>query len=1064
MENSVLSDAAGVQKNIAKMYEEHAQKLGKTTDSLTQAEKAQAVYNGIMDEAGMFTGSAAEMAETYQGQQAKLNATTLELQRTLGESMIPTLTKITKTQNDVTKGIVEFTKNNKGATAGIVTLVSSLLGVSGATAVAITGITAFRKAAEAANMTTKAFTASILANPLFIGTLAFSIGISAINAYATAVQNDIDKMDEMTKKTEETTEALKEFQETGSLSESHRDAIDKAKNEADEIVRTYEEKAKKIEEIENKINEVKNSNQYKFYKDRELENLSDDLKEAKNDLEKFKDTYKNTGKTVDDYKNRLKTFNKVLEQSDVKQEYLTKTNISAQRQQLINIAQTKSDIDGKKKLLNILKQGKTTTEEYKDAKTKLVKVYPELAKVNDNTISSTEATIEAENKAADAEWTLAQATIMASIAELTTMKENKDKMAEIAQAMGTDIDNVTTSIETQINALTALSKLTPDDFKNSIDNSTYTPKTSSSKSSSSSQNKALENYKKQIEYKKSLDEISLQEEIEMYQYALKKYAKTQDEKMELNTKVYELQKELQEKTLSDYTDYIEYRKSMGQLSAEEEIQQYQYAYDNYAKTVEQRRELEVKLYELRSELVEQQMNDYTDYIEYRKSMDQLSAEEEIQEYEYVYNKYADTVEKKRELEVKLHELRKDLEEKRKEQLKAEADAEKEALDKKTENYKNYMETVSMLRYYDENEQIEDYNNVIQMHKEYLDKIMADERYSLDERKKLYEEELQIVKEYEQKKRDLRINSIDNTANQLTNAIKAQLEERQKAEENAINANIKLVEKWRDARVDAINSEYEARIDAIQKELDALDKADKQKTRDEEDSTYEKKRKRLEELIAFEHDATTKANYEKELEKLTNDYNSTLDKRALEDKKENLKEQQDILKDEQKAKVEAIKAEAEARINSYKTQLEEIKSYYNAQVAKAKETAQMLLINAKDNQEQILQLLSTYSDKYEVTGQTFGEKLAQGFSNVAEIRIAEVIAKIQREIDAAINSEISKYQTAKSSLSTYSTTVTNKTININQNNTITSPVDSPSVVYKKQETLNRNLASQIASVF
>ena len=142
----------------------------------------------------------------------------------------------------------------------------------------------------------------------------------------------------------------------------------------------------------------------------------------------------------------------------------------------------------------------------------------------------------------------------------------------------------------------------------------------------------------------------------------------------------------------------------------------------------------------------------------------------------------------------------------------------------------------------------------------------------------------------------------------------------------------------------------------------------------------------------------------------------------------------------------------------------IKSYYNAQVAKAKETAQMLLINAKDNQEQILQLLSTYSDKYEVTGQTFGEKLAQGFSNVAEIRIAEVIAKIQREIDTAINSEISKYQTAKSSLSTYSTTVTNKTININQNNTITSPVDSPSVAYKKQETLNRNLASQIASVF
>ena len=62
MENSVLSDAAGVQKNIAKMYEDYAKSIGKSTDALTQSEKAQAVYNGIMDEAAMFTGTAEEMA------------------------------------------------------------------------------------------------------------------------------------------------------------------------------------------------------------------------------------------------------------------------------------------------------------------------------------------------------------------------------------------------------------------------------------------------------------------------------------------------------------------------------------------------------------------------------------------------------------------------------------------------------------------------------------------------------------------------------------------------------------------------------------------------------------------------------------------------------------------------------------------------------------------------------------------------------------------------------------------------------------------------------------------
>ena len=126
MENSVLSDAAGVQKNISKMYEEYAKSLGKTTDSLSQAEKAQAVYNGIMNEAAMFTGSAAEMANGYQGIQAQVNATNLELSRTIGESMIPALTKCSSLQLSITKGLTEFASNHKGITSGIIIFTTTL--------------------------------------------------------------------------------------------------------------------------------------------------------------------------------------------------------------------------------------------------------------------------------------------------------------------------------------------------------------------------------------------------------------------------------------------------------------------------------------------------------------------------------------------------------------------------------------------------------------------------------------------------------------------------------------------------------------------------------------------------------------------------------------------------------------------------------------------------------------------------------------------------------------------------------------------------------------------------
>ena len=168
----------------------------------------------------------------------------------------------------------------------------------------------------------------------------------------------------------------------------------------------------------------------------------------------------------------------------------------------------------------------------------------------------------------------------------------------------------------------------------------YTPKKSSSSTYS---NKALDNYKKQIEHKKALDQISLQDEINMYQIALKKYAKTQDEKWELTEKIYDLQKELQEKSVDDYTAMIEHRKNLDQISLQDEINMYQYAYNALAKTTEQKQELEEKLYELRKELaqknkdlLEQQTTDYERYIEDQKNL--RGAEYDTKEQEADLNK------------------------------------------------------------------------------------------------------------------------------------------------------------------------------------------------------------------------------------------------------------------------------------------------------------------------------------------------------------------------------------------------------------------------------------------
>lgn len=1015
MENSVLSDAAGVQKNISKMYEDYAKILGKSTDNLTQAEKAQAVYNGIIDEASMFMGSAAEMAEGYQGQQAQLNATTLDLQRTFGEAMIPTMTELTKVQNGLLSGLTNLIKENKSGAAGVATFTAALL----AGTVAVGGITkaiaAYKAAAEAANMTTKAFTVSLLANPLFIGTLAISAGIAALSAYNANMQESIDKMTELTEKSQQLVEALRNFQENDmTLTSAERDIVEEELTKAEEIVQIYNYKKQEIEKIENEITEMQNNDSiHSSIKKGKLEILRMQLEEAKQALADYENETIAAGQTIEFYEDKVKALTKTLELNDAKQEYLNKTNISSNRQILVNIAQTQADIESKKKLLNVLKQGKTETDEYADAKNQLVKVYPELAKVNENTIASTEATIEAEEKAAQTEWTLAQATITNSIAELTAMQANDELVEKIAIVTKQKVEDVRASIVATTNSLLELSKLSVSDLKKSIDTTSYTPKTTTASSSSSVySNKALDNYKKDLEYKKSLDKLSIEEEIAGYEYALKKYARTQDEKRELTTKIYELRKKLQEDELDSFLEELEYKKSLDKLSIEEEIKQQKYALNNLAKTAEQRKELIVSIYE----------------------------------------------------------LEKELEEERKELAKESAEFDRKLLDNAVRSYERYIAKQEELRgaEYAVEERAADLDKIINRHREYLEQILDDERYSLEERREIWEEELDIVADYERQKRDLRISAIDNTLSQLKDAITKQYEDLQEQEEKAIEQNIELVEKWRDTRIDAINKEYDARIEAINKELEALDKAEKQKTRDEEDADYEKQKLRLEQLIAYEHDATTKANYEKELAKLTAEYNKTLDDRALEDKKENLKEQQEILKEEQNSKIEAIEAEAQAKIDSYNKQLEAMEEYYNKQIATAEQTAQQMLLNVENNQNEILKLLQTYGDSYSITGQTFGEKLAQGFEEIAMSKIQTAISNIQKTIDAAVESNIQKLASSSEIVANTSSnsgnTVINKTLNVEQNNTITTPVDSPSAAYKKQETLARNLANQLSGVF
>jgi len=106
-ENSVVVDNAGVTKNVAKMWEDYAKSIGKTTNQLTQNEKIQAEVNGILEETKFQSNDAAIYASTYSGKLAQLNTAFTNLKTAVGNAIQPIaklfIPIITNAVNAVTK-------------------------------------------------------------------------------------------------------------------------------------------------------------------------------------------------------------------------------------------------------------------------------------------------------------------------------------------------------------------------------------------------------------------------------------------------------------------------------------------------------------------------------------------------------------------------------------------------------------------------------------------------------------------------------------------------------------------------------------------------------------------------------------------------------------------------------------------------------------------------------------------------------------------------------------------------------------------------------------------------
>ncbi|MFD4554407.1 hypothetical protein ACFWP5_08765 [Streptomyces sp. NPDC058469] len=161
--NSILSDNAGMTKNLSVILQEagySAQDLSKAT---TDSSIRQALYNGIIRETAPQLGDAARLASTYSGEQSKLSTVIFNTQAKMGDMLKMGL-------GPLLGGMTQWIQNNQETVISMAGAIGTVVAF-GATVLALASIVRF--------------VALVMGGPLMLVLTAISaiVGVVAFNAF-----------------------------------------------------------------------------------------------------------------------------------------------------------------------------------------------------------------------------------------------------------------------------------------------------------------------------------------------------------------------------------------------------------------------------------------------------------------------------------------------------------------------------------------------------------------------------------------------------------------------------------------------------------------------------------------------------------------------------------------------------------------------------------------------------------------------------------------------------------------------------------------------------------------
>ncbi|MGE5508231.1 MAG: hypothetical protein ACM3RP_07120 [Chitinophagales bacterium] len=142
-EQSRLGDLSGMTENYSMLLEVGARAMGKNVNQLTEAERTQAKYLGIVQVSQGYMNGAASMANTLSAAQARLATTTTQAEAALGKALAPAVQGTTNVMAGLMKIIGDWVQVNPTLARGIVMATTGALGLAaalGALAAAVVGL------------------------------------------------------------------------------------------------------------------------------------------------------------------------------------------------------------------------------------------------------------------------------------------------------------------------------------------------------------------------------------------------------------------------------------------------------------------------------------------------------------------------------------------------------------------------------------------------------------------------------------------------------------------------------------------------------------------------------------------------------------------------------------------------------------------------------------------------------------------------------------------------------------------------------------------------------------